>query len=451
MPSSDPRLLGGIGRFDVLEPRTRGNSPDRASREPRMQDQQRDRGEPGYEDEHDEARRRAQEEARERINRRVSGDWVVGRLLRHGSARHNFDPEREESYFVRLQTSHGREVLWGSDLKRAVEYSRSQAKVGDIVGVRIVEHKKLENDKSWNRWQVDRATYIVKVKRVAREILDNTLGALRVAKDGGAKSVTGADLVVAGAEILARVKFAGQSAREQYVASVRAAAGLKPRPLAESISEVSVTDGEREKRKDGAPQAPRRFIDRLHEGEWVGGTLIAHGKAPYRFEPTNSESYYVRLQTAKGRETVWGEHLKNAMKAASRQHVKVGDNVSLRIVSRDELDSGRIYNRYEVVHRMQLVKDRRAADQMLSDPVSSRRAGQEGAAMTGSYLLIAGARTLARVGFTDDHSRKAFISRVREAALGKARSLEESQPAEREEPRALHVASPVQSQGFARE
>lgn len=82
----------------------------------------------------------------------------------------------------------------------------------------------------------------------------------------------------------------------------------------------------------------------------------------------------------------------------------------------------------------------------------SRRAGQEGAAMTGSYLLIAGAKQLARVQYTDDVDRKEFVSKVREAALGKARSVEDPQRRAQDDPQTTRQHQyPVQNQGFARE
>ena len=128
-------------------------------------------------DEAEEARRRARQDARERADRLYAGDWLGGRLLAHGKAPYRFEPDSGESYYVRLQTADGRQVLWGTDLERAMRESKSHAKVGDAVGVRIVSREKLDGDRTWNRWQIDKAIHIVKERRVAREILEDPVTA----------------------------------------------------------------------------------------------------------------------------------------------------------------------------------------------------------------------------------------------------------------------------------
>jgi hypothetical protein len=148
-------------------------------------------------DEAEEARRRARQEARERADRLYAGDWLGGRLLAHGKAPYRFEPENRESYYVRLQTAEGRQVLWGTDLERAMRESKSHAKVGDAVGVRIVSREKLDGDRTWNRWQVDKAIHIVKERRVAREILEDPITARRAGKDGAI--LTGSYLLVTAA------------------------------------------------------------------------------------------------------------------------------------------------------------------------------------------------------------------------------------------------------------
>jgi hypothetical protein len=182
-------------------------------------------------DEAEETRRRVRQEARERADRLYAGDWLGGRLLAHGKAPYRFEPDNRESYYVRLQTADGRQVLWGADLERAIRESKSHAKVGDAVGVRIVSREKLDGDRTWNRWQVDKAIHIVKERRVAREILEDPVTARRAGKDGA--SLTGSYLLVTAAEMLARVQFTDETSRKAFVAKVRDAAGIKPRPLEE--------------------------------------------------------------------------------------------------------------------------------------------------------------------------------------------------------------------------
>lgn len=59
----------------------------------------------------------------------------------------------------------------------------------------------------------------------------------------------------------------------------------------------------------------------------VTGVLLAHAAAPYRFDPAQSTSYYVRLRTAVGERTLWGTDLERAV-TASRSRVRVGDAVT---------------------------------------------------------------------------------------------------------------------------
>jgi len=184
-----------------------------------------------YEAQAEEAQQAARQTARERADRLYAGDWLGGRLLAHGKAPYRFEPDARESYYVRLQTAEGRQVLWGTDLERALRESKSHAKVGDAVGVRIVNREKLDADRTWNRWQVDRAMHIVKERRVAREILENPVTARRAGKDGA--TLTGSYLLVTAAEMLARVQFSDEKSRKDFVDKVRDAAGIKPRPLDE--------------------------------------------------------------------------------------------------------------------------------------------------------------------------------------------------------------------------
>src|SRR5277367_2473745 len=77
---------------------------------------------------------------------------------------------------------------------------------------------------------------------------------------------------------------------------------------------------------------------------------------------------------------------------------------------------------------MHIVKERRVAREILENPVTARRAGKDGATLTGSYLLVTAAEMLARVQFSDEKSRKDFVDKVRDAAGIKPRPLDERAP-----------------------
>ncbi|RST50023.1 LPD7 domain-containing protein [Variovorax sp. MHTC-1] len=60
----------------------------------------------------------------------------------------------------------------------------------------------------------------------------------------------------------------------------------------------------------------------------ITGVLLAHAACPYRFDPMQSMSYYVRVRTRVGERTLWGADLERAI-AESRSGAQVGDEVVL--------------------------------------------------------------------------------------------------------------------------
>lgn len=64
--------------------------------------------------------------------RQESDRAFIGVLIEHGPAKFDFNPaERKESYFVKLMTIEGEQIVWGRDLKRAT--AESGAKIGDTM------------------------------------------------------------------------------------------------------------------------------------------------------------------------------------------------------------------------------------------------------------------------------------------------------------------------------
>jgi hypothetical protein len=85
-----------------------------------------------------------------------------------------------------------------------------------------------------------------------------------------------------------------------------------------------------------APSRPLRpSSDAAREA--VLGTLVEHGAAPYRFDPGNEASYYLRLRLDNGRErTFWGLGLEEALNGA-QTHPAVGDTIGVRVVGQREV------------------------------------------------------------------------------------------------------------------
>ncbi len=123
------------------------------------------------EDEADDRRRNIREEIQEFRDRVYGGQWVVGELRSHGEANYKFDPDAGKSYYVELRVAHGNEILWGKELKEAIASSKSRVKVGERVGVRIIEKEQLPGARTLNRWQVEKPDFIQPQRLLAREIL----------------------------------------------------------------------------------------------------------------------------------------------------------------------------------------------------------------------------------------------------------------------------------------
>lgn len=79
--------------------------------------------------------------------------------------------------------------------------------------------------------------------------------------------------------------------------------------------------------KGSAQPAPHDARDGIRAGVAIG-VLLEHGAAPYRFDQDNDASYYVRLRTDRGEQTLWGVDLKRAV-AESRTSVQAGDVVGV--------------------------------------------------------------------------------------------------------------------------
>ncbi len=61
------------------------------------------------------------------------------------------------------------------------------------------------------------------------------------------------------------------------------------------------------------------------------GILLEHGEANYKFDPTQKESYFAKIETAHGVETVWGVDLPRAMEESKAQ---AGEKIQLEFVGK---------------------------------------------------------------------------------------------------------------------
>ncbi len=80
-------------------------------------------------------------------------------------------------------------------------------------------------------------------------------------------------------------------------------------------------------------QAALKELEAKLRGERVYvGEIVDHGKAPYKFDKENDESYYVTLKTRAGEQVIWGKGLAEAM-----QDRKVGEQIVLQNVGKRDV------------------------------------------------------------------------------------------------------------------
>jgi len=191
-----------------------------------------------------------------------SSDWVAGELLEHGPARYQFQDSGSPSYFIKLRTFEnevgarrrlqeardaerpidgrterrpwtpddgGVRTLWGTDLKRAVEQSKSRVQIGQIVAARVVGRDRLEPDPKRsgqdgrvfykNRWEVETPQFIRQRQQFARAVNDSYQGARR--QGGNDPEAQALYLIHEGARRLAEHRYPNPDDQQRFLARVR--------------------------------------------------------------------------------------------------------------------------------------------------------------------------------------------------------------------------------------
>jgi hypothetical protein len=201
--------------------------------------------------------------ARSPLPRVRDNDWIVGELLSHREANYRFEELGSRSYFVRLRTQEseqgarrrteeadragraidggderrpwspddgGVRILWGSDLKRAIEESKSHVKVGQIIAARIVRRERLYLESHQkrpagaeptyrNRWEVETPQFVAQRQKFARAVNDNYQSARRSGVDDAESFAL--YLIHDGARRLAEQRFANAEDQQKFLSRVR--------------------------------------------------------------------------------------------------------------------------------------------------------------------------------------------------------------------------------------
>lgn len=117
---------------------------------------------------------------------------IIGTLIEHGSARHEFHSKGHPSYYAKLLTDGGPRTVWGFGLEAAFTKSKTQPKLGDHVGIRensldpvtVVQRKRdgegnVIAQKSFDtprpHWIVEKLSFFDQRIAAARALRDTTL------------------------------------------------------------------------------------------------------------------------------------------------------------------------------------------------------------------------------------------------------------------------------------
>jgi hypothetical protein len=193
-----------------------------------------------------------------------NSDWVVGTLLEHGPAKYQFNDDNSLSYFAKIRTSEseqgarrrvqeaeqdarpidgrgaqrtrtpddgGIQTLWGTDLKRAIEQSKSGVKVGQVVAARVLRNERvhfaanskvpLKDQQSAYRkvFEVETPSFVKQRHQFARRMNETSQGARRQGID--TPEAFALYLIHDGARRLAEQWYPNAEDQQKFLARVR--------------------------------------------------------------------------------------------------------------------------------------------------------------------------------------------------------------------------------------
>jgi hypothetical protein len=162
---------------------------------------------------------------------------VVGRLESHGPANYQFREASSPSYYLKVVTNRGVEVLWGKDLARALAESRAQPKIGSVIGVRRTSYETFTIPDQWRdasgrmvdtqrevkrfQWIVESPQFFADRAQLARRSRNATEDARSAVKSQPELAST--YLSLRGAQDIAERRIADPKDRERFLALVREA------------------------------------------------------------------------------------------------------------------------------------------------------------------------------------------------------------------------------------
>jgi putative DNA primase/helicase len=171
----------------------------------------------------------------------------------------------------------------------------------------------------------------------------------------------------------------------------------------------------------------------LNTNELISGRLVDHGPAPYKHNPKEPMSYFVRVETEKGDREIWGVDLERAFRH-SLSNPGIGDQVGLRARGKErvtvltegkELDTHR--NQWSV-ERKDFLDQRRDMAAVFRDPsVGAAEGIRRHPGLEGSYRTLEMGQAHAGEQYTSKTHRSQFVEHLRDYV---AKTIEYGQPLE---------------------
>lgn len=182
-----------------------------------------------------------------------------------------------------------------------------------------------------------------------------------------------------------------------------------------------------DQRSAGSPPRGRR-------GEVITGRLQEHGKANYQFEPNGSPSYYLKLLTSRGPETLWGTDLERAILRSASQP-KVGAIVGVQRVGSEAVtiparEGERTTERQRTFYRARwrveqvtyLAKSAQAAERAVKTRLEEKRAMADRPELRSAFISLHVAEQYAERNIRDSRDRELFITRVKAVMAASVRN-----------------------------
>jgi hypothetical protein len=260
------------------------------------------------------------------------------------------------------------------------------------------------------------------------------------------------DITVSGTEGFRRTAWQHAAAAQL---SVR---GYTPTPLEEAqlartLGRRQAGDPDRggpERGEESRPQAEvppisaeplARTVAPRQRERIVFGELLDHGRENFRFSPHEDVSYFVKIKTVRGTETLWGKDLERALRESKTQP-RTGERVGVRQVGQEQVtvqarerdEDGQVIREQPLkthrnawlVETERFFKERaEAAQTVLDSRIAPRRALESHPQLAGTYLALGAAEKLAAQRFDNPEDRRRFVAITR-AAL--SHSIERGEP-----------------------